>query len=240
MIALLAAVPFETEQLRSRLKRQSDNCWTGRITDHEVLLTHSGVGKANAAAAACELILRHTPRAMILLGCGGAYPGSGLQLGDLALASDEIFGDEGSLTPAGFLDLEQLRLPIHSSDQQTLYNRVPLDTQLSEWAESALSEFTAHGCNLKRGAFVTVSTCSGTTAGGTELADRTGGICENMEGAAVALACHKHGLPLLELRGISNLVEDRDPRRWDLPAATMIAQAATLQLLQHWPEKPCR
>jgi len=239
MIALLAAVPFETEQLRSRLNRQTDDCWTGQISDHEVLLTHSGVGKANAAAAACELILHHAPQAMVLLGCGGAYPGGALQIGDLVVASVEIFGDEGSLTPDGFLDLEQLRLPIHRSDRQTLYNRVPLDPLLSEWAESQLNEFTApQGCNVKRGAFATVSCCSGTTAGGTELAVRTGGLCENMEGAAVALVCHKHGLPLLELRGISNLVEDRDPRRWDLPAATMIAQAAALHLLQHWPGKP--
>ncbi|HKI51291.1 MAG TPA: futalosine hydrolase [Geothermobacteraceae bacterium] len=241
MIALLAAVPFETEQLRSRLNRQSDDCWTGQIAGDDVLLTHSGVGKANAAAAACRLILRHAPQAVILLGCGGAYPGSALRIGDLAVASVEIFGDEGSLTPDGFLDLEQLQLPIHRSDRQTLYNHVPLDPLLSKWAGSQLTEFTApQGRNVKRGAFATVSCCSGTTAGGTELAARTGGICENMEGAAVALVCYKHGLPLLELRGISNRVEDRDPRRWDLPAATMIAQAAVLHLLQHWPEKPCR
>jgi len=239
MIALLAAVPFETEQLRSRLDQQPDDCWTGRVAGHDIRLTHCGVGKANAAAAACELILRHAPQAMILLGCGGAYPGSTLQIGDLAVANAEIFGDEGSLTPNGFIDLEQLRLPFYASNRETLYNRVPLDTGLSEQSLSLLREFTAlqKHC-VKSGAFVTVSCCSGTTAGGSELEARTGGICENMEGAAVALVCHKHAIPLLEVRGISNLVEDRDPRRWDLPAATMIAQAATLHLLYHWPGDP--
>jgi len=240
MIALLAAVPFETEQLRPRLNQQLEDCWTGRIADHDVLLTHCGVGKANAAAAACELILRHAPQAMILLGCGGAYPGSTLQIGDLAVANAEIFGDEGSLTPDGFSDLEQLRLPVYSSNRETLYNRIPLDSELSEQSLTQLRKFTAlqEHC-VKSGAFVTVSCCSGTTLAGTELETRTGGICENMEGAAVALVCHKQGIPLLELRGISNLVEDRDPRRWDLPAATTIAQAATLHLLHHWPGDPC-
>ena len=239
MIALLAAVPFENEQLRPRLNQQLEDCWTGRIADHDVLLTHCGVGKANAAAAACELILRHAPRMMILFGCGGAYPNSRLQTGDLAVATAEIFGDEGSLTPDGFLDLEQLRLPLFSSDRQTLYNSIPLVSVSSEQLLSQLRAFIApQGRCVKSGAFVTVSSCSGTTAAGTKLEARTGGICENMEGAAVALVCHKRGIPLLELRGISNMVEDRDPRRWDLPAAATLAQAATLHLLRHWPKEP--
>jgi futalosine hydrolase len=67
------------------------------------------------------------------------------------------------------------------------------------------------------------------------LAHRTGGLCENMEGAAVALACQQMSVPLLEVRGISNLVEDHDPARWDLPRGMAAAQHAIRVLLQTWP-----
>jgi futalosine hydrolase len=56
-----------------------------------------------------------------------------------------------------------------------------------------------------------------------------------MEGAAVALACQQLAVPLLEVRGISNLVEDRDTRRWNLPLGMIVAQQAILTLLQAWP-----
>jgi futalosine hydrolase len=56
-----------------------------------------------------------------------------------------------------------------------------------------------------------------------------------MEGAAVALACQQMSVPLLEVRGISNLVEERNTRRWNLPLGMDSAQQAILTLLKAWP-----
>jgi futalosine hydrolase len=39
-------------------------------------------------------------------------------------------------------------------------------------------------------------------------------------------------VPLLEVRGISNLVEDRDTSRWNLTLGMTAAQNAILMLLQ--------
>lgn len=79
---------------------------------------------------------------------------------------------------------------------------------------------------------VTVSTCSGTDQAAQSMVERTGGICENMEGAAVAQICRLYEVPFLELRGISNQVENRDLERWDLPAGSRIAQKALMAYLQ--------
>lgn len=196
-------------------------------------LLHSGVGKANAAAAATILAL-HQPQALLVVGCGGALPGSRLQVGDLALASSEIFGDEGVLTPQGFQDLVAMRLPLLSSSSPPLYNTCPVDPDWLQRAQEQLTPFAAAaGISLVTGPFVTVSTCSGTTAGGEILARRCGGICENMEGAAAALVCARHNIPFYELRGISNLVEDRNLERWDLAGAAAIAQQALIALLNN-------
>jgi futalosine hydrolase len=57
---------------------------------------------------------------------------------------------------------------------------------------------------------------------------RTGGAVENMEGAAVAHVAHLHGVPVGEVRGISNIVTNRDTSQWKLKNAADLAQEALL------------
>jgi futalosine hydrolase len=241
MIALLAAVAEETDLIRETLKDSAAETvngmlmLTGRIHGLDVCLTHGGIGKAAAAAATITLLHYCRPEALLLFGCGGAYPHSGLEIGDLALADTEIFGDEGVATPDGFADLVAMELPMRQGDEP-LFNIWPTDRQLQEFAQPALLELAAtQGIKLAAGSFVTVSTCTGTAARAIHIEQRTGGICENMEGAAVALACRQLSVPLLEIRGISNLVEDRDTSRWDLAAGMSVAQQAVISLLKKWP-----
>ena len=49
-----------------------------------------------------------------------------------------------------------------------------------------------------------------------------------MEGAAIAHVAHLHGVPVGEVRGISNIVTDRDTGTWRLPEAAAAAQEALL------------
>ena len=126
-------------------------------------------------------------------------------------------------------------LPMRQGDEP-LFNNWPTDQRLQEWAQNALLDHSGRpGRKLVKGPFVTVSTCTGTTSRAMEIAARTGGICENMEGAAVALACRQLTVPLLEIRGISNLVEDRDTGHWDLVAGMTVAQEAVICLIEKWP-----
>ena len=46
----------------------------------------------------------------VLARCGGAYPDSGLKIGDLALANAEVFGDEGVVTHEGFSDFSEMKI----------------------------------------------------------------------------------------------------------------------------------
>lgn len=241
MIAIFAPLPLESERLRRHLSPcEVRDCagfdlYLGRLGGTPVGLVHCGVGKANAAAAATALCLTLPPALVLVCGCAGAYTGSGLQPGDLALASEEIYGDEGVLTPDGFLDMEALGFPLVQRGGSRFFNRFPCDATLLNQSRELLQRFaTAHGRAFACGPFVTVSTCAGTTAAGAALAERTSGVCENMEGAAVAQVCARQGIPFLELRGISNHVEDRDLGRWQLRAGAEIAQEALLALLADW------
>ncbi|HZV82432.1 MAG TPA: futalosine hydrolase, partial [Geobacteraceae bacterium] len=100
-------------------------------------------------------------------------------------------------------------------------NEFPLSMQV---AGKVFQFATSLGLPVKRGKFITVSTCSGTTNRGDELCERFGGICENMEGAAVAHVALLYDTPFLEVRGISNMVEDRNISKWDIPLSVEMAQ----------------
>jgi futalosine hydrolase len=247
MIALIAAVPFETELLRKSFSTcEAHGCgpydlFRGTLFGHVAALLHSGAGKAGAAAATTSLLQSCSPSAVIALGCAGAYPDSSLEVGDLALATEEIYGDEGALTPAGFLDMEALGLPLVQKNGLCLFNHFPVDLHLLEKARPLVKQVADKtGRKLGAGPFVTVSTCSGTQAAGRELARRTGGICENMEGAAVAQVCALHGIPFLEIRGITNLAVDRDLEKWNLKGGAEMAQLAVKALLSGWQERRIR
>jgi len=179
----------------------------------EVLRT--GVGPVNAAHAVTLAILRTRPAAIVVCGIGGAYPGSGLQIGEVACADTECYGDLGATSPDGFLDMEALGFPIVDGPPP-IYNVLPMQV------------FPA----LARVRFVTMSSCTGTEVAARAIAARTGGAVENMEGAAIAQVAAIHGIPVGEVRGISNLVTDRDTKAWRIKEAATAAQEALLSWIE--------
>src|SRR5688572_30741664 len=173
-------------------------------------MVRMGVGPVNAAHAVTVAILQDKPAAIVVCGVGGAYPSSGLRVGDVVSADVECYGDLGAASPAGFLDMKALGFPVIESP--TLYNDLPMQ----------LFPTDRH---LK---FVTVSTCTGTDAAARAIEARTAGAVENMEGAAVAHVAHLYRIPVGEVRGISNIVTDRDTKAWRLKDAAVAAQEALL------------
>ncbi len=179
--------------------------------DGSVAVVTMGVGPVNAAHAVTLAITRSRPKAVVVCGIGGAYPGSGLAIGEVACAESECYGDLGATSPAGFLDMQALGFPIVAGPPP-IYNVLPMQLFPSP----------------ARVRFVTMSTCTGTDAAARAIAARTGGAVENMEGAAVAHVAAMHGIPAGELRGISNMVTDRDTGAWRITAAATAAQEALL------------
>ena len=80
----------------------------------------------------------------------------------------------------------------------------------------------------RRVPFVTVSSCTGTDGAARDIETRTAGAVESMEGAAIAHVAHLHGVPVGEVRGISNIVTNRDTTTWRLKEAAAAAQEAVL------------
>ncbi|HTG01270.1 MAG TPA: futalosine hydrolase [Nitrospirota bacterium] len=239
MIALLCSVQAEAELLLETILHEktisigSKTMIEGSIQSRRVCLCVGGMGKVNAAHAATLLVQRN-PEALVVFGIGGAYPASGARVGDVAVANTEIAGDEGVLTLEGFKDTEYIGIPLLKTSSSVIFTTYPAPAALLHVALQTLLSDRRDMPDVHVGAFVTLSTCTGTESRARELEDRYHGLCENMEGAAAAQVAELHSLPWLEVRGISNLVENRDVRKWDIPAAARAAQQAVLRILEGW------
>lgn len=226
-IIVTASTPMELSLLRDSLAALPLKgvghlqVYRGELGGREIILALTGIGKVNAACAATLLLERFTPEFMINTGCGGAFPGCGLRVGELAIAQSESFADEGVQTPEGWMGLDLIGIPVFQGRGERIFNTVPLSAEL---AASAMACAREHDITAKIGPFLTVSTCSGTNSQAEDLLRRFPGICENMEGAALAQVALIYGVPLLEVRGISNMVEDRDLTSWDLKGAVAEVQ----------------
>jgi len=159
---------------------------------------------------------------VIHFGVAGAYvpkSGQGAKLLDICLAGEELFGDFGIC----YTDhIEALNTEfVHS-------NCYTLDTKLLKRCGDMLQ---GKNISYRQGTFVTVAGCSATLERGRMLQSQYNALCENMEGAAVARVCDAFSLPLLELRCISNYVEDRDLSRWKIKEACQHAAVCTASFL---------
>lgn len=186
----------------------------GGIADVDVVV--AGIGRTNAAAAATQAMLEQGPFvAAISVGIAGALPESGLAIGDLVVARESVYAEEGLETPEGFGDMRALGFPLGDFEG----NRVPADPDL-------LARLAALG---RVGAVATVATCSGTDRLAQEIVRRTGAIAEAMEGAAVLHAARRLRVPAIEVRAISNTTGDRGRQRWEIAKAFATLRAA-------WPQ----
>jgi futalosine hydrolase len=194
--------------------------FAGRISDLSVYIAISGVGKTNAGVASALLASRFRVEHLVSVGIAGAYPSSGLNPGDVAVASSETYADEGCFSQHGWLDMESLGRPLVDREDMSFYNTFPLEVP--------------RDCSYPVGPFLTLSTVTGTKGASEALMERfPSAMCETMEGAAVAHVAAMFRLRCTEIRGVSNVVEDRDRDSWLVEEAAEAAQSALLELLNN-------
>jgi futalosine hydrolase len=198
MILIVTATELEMMPVRRLLSCHGDL---------QFLVT--GVGCLETAAVLGEFLRGSNCAAITMainFGVAGAFLDTGVGLLDVCMAESEVLGDLGVCFGDDIKPLAEF------ADPQEIF----LDIGVLRRAESALKKAVL-SCHI--GKFATVNSVSGTAARGNRLRDRLGAICENMEGAAVARICRDFHLPCLELRCVSNLVEDRDKSNWRLDEA---------------------
>ncbi len=216
MILVVCATEFEMQALADLVTPEQDE-WMSLVT---------GVGMVETVLSLSRFLEQPANKnkfqRVLNFGVAGAYlrvDEDNADLLEICLAENEFFGDFGICHPDHMEPLAEHLV------HRTTYK---LDVNLLNKAEALLSKESLHSM---RGNFVTVCGVSGTKSRGDIFCSQYDGLCENMEGAAVARVCEAFNLPLLEMRSISNFVEDRDLTRWKLiEACTQAGKAAAIIL----------
>jgi futalosine hydrolase len=216
MILSIAATQIEMQPFLDVTSEMNLSCLT--------LVT--GVGPVETAVKLTRYLAekRETITAVMSFGIGGVYlqPEFSMQpeLLDICLATREVVGDLGVCFPEKIEYLD----PVLTGDLVYI-----MDNKLLAQSKLLLR---ACGVVAHAGTFVTVNSITGTQARGEMLRSRWDGLCENMEGAAVARVCLEYGIPCVELRCISNFVEDRNTANWKLQEACRKAGHTAANLSQ--------
>lgn len=226
-LCIVASVEAELSQvmteLNARLDRTVGGCplYVGQVGKNRIYMATVGVGVVSAAVALGCLCASVQVSQVIMIGSAAALPESGLSAGDVAVASSEIMAELGVCTGEGLGDAGSLTLP-------GLDQAISLDERLSRsLVEAAQGSF--HVCS---GAFLSVAGASNSHAQAVARADRFRAVVENMEGYALALAGRRFGIPVGEVRAVSNQAGVRDKSTWKLDLANERGQTVVLEYLR--------
>ncbi|MGA5602667.1 futalosine hydrolase [Streptomyces griseoincarnatus] len=165
-------------------------------------LLAAGVGPALAAASTAVALtaaaLEGRPCGLVVCaGIGGGFAPHA-PLGSLVVADAITAADLGAETAEGFLPVTELGFG-------TVTHHPP----------ASLAEAAAAASGARTGTVLTVSTVTGTAARADALRARhPRALAEGMEGFGVAEAAAAQGVPVLEVRAVSNPVGPRDRAAW--------------------------
>lgn len=229
-IAIIASTDFEISLIASYLG-------AGKLKFHEpvkkdnIILYLSGIGMVNAAIAAKGIIDTFSPSLIISTGLCGAYRDSGLNIGDIALAETEIYGDTGVVMDKDFQDLKTLGLPLIKGSSMEIFNEIPI---INSYKKDIAEICDSLGLRLLCGRFVTITGITGNYEIAKAMQMRWNAICENMEGAAIAHAALLNNIDFMEIRGVSNIAGERDKTRWSVRMASENCQRVVLKFIERY------
>ncbi|MFD3379985.1 MULTISPECIES: futalosine hydrolase [unclassified Streptomyces] len=191
-------------------------------------LLAAGVGPAAAAAATAAALtaaaLDEQPSGpydlVVSAGIGGGFQPEA-PVGSLVLADEITAADLGAETADGFVPVTELGFGA-----------------VTHHPPESLVRAVAAVTGARTGAVLTVNTVTGSAERAAELRRRhPRALAEAMEGFGVAEAAAAHGVPVLELRAVSNPVGPRDRAAWrigDALAALTGAFGKLAPALESW------
>lgn len=218
-VLILTAVEAEREAVQRGLTKAAAQ-W--ELASRVIFDVHlCGVGPISAAAeAAAYLAMNPQYDLVISAGIGGGFPGLA-DIGSIAIADSIIAADLGAETGDGFSSVDELGFGS---------SRISVDSALPTLLMNVI---TATGMPACCGPILTLSTVTGSQATADELSRRIpGAVAEAMEGYGAAFAAHRLGIPVMEIRAISNAVGPRDRESWRIGDALQALERASYFLAE--------
>ncbi|MFK7922510.1 MAG: futalosine hydrolase [Bacteroidia bacterium] len=216
---LVAATPLESQLIQKELQMKpladSDiDLWQSDVGPYYLL--HSGIGMSNMAYALGYFQATYQVKQAINFGIAGSFDRS-IALAEVVEVVSDCFAELGADSPQGPIWLEEMGFPLMKRANQAFYNEL----YNPKPSKSVYPKVSA----------LTVNRVTGTETGLAERLAEWPRQLESMEGAAFFQAFLRSGTPFLAFRGISNYVEVRNKKNWQIGPAVQNVQKAILALL---------
>ena len=224
MIGIIGAMEEEVNQLKAAMeevtvetKASMDFC-RGRLSGKDIVVVRSGIGKVNAGICTQILADLYSVNAVINTGIAGSLHAQ-IDIGDIVLSTDVLQHD---------VDAVAFGYPV---------GQIPRMKSLSFQADRRLADCAEESC---RRVNPDIRTFKGRVLSGDQfVADKRkkewliktfGGLCTEMEGAAIGQASYLNGIAFLIVRAISDKADDS--ASMDYPAFEAKAISHTVALVK--------
>ena len=200
-LGIIGAMTVEVETLVANLENATARCFAGstfyegKLEGLDAVVVQCGVGKVNAAMCAQILCDRYEATHIVNTGIAGSLCAE-LDIGDMVISKDAMYHDFDCV----HFGYEMGRVP--GMDVVAF----PADEVMIRYAHMAAESVNPGHTKLGRVAsgdlFVAEKTAKNA------IIEKTGALCTEMEGAAIAHAAYKNGVPFVILRAISDKADD--------------------------------
>lgn len=190
------------------------------IPERDISLLVTGIGGVESAWSIMNYFAHHgKPDILINTGIAGSFS-KRWPVGSVVVTGSDTFGDLGiddngtlkTLFEAGLDDPD-----VFPFEEGRIY------------ADASLTEMVRGLWPVVNG--VTVNRVTGTEEGAEWLRAHLQADIETMEGAAVCYVCKKESVPVIGIRGISNMAGLREREKWDIKGALTAASKAVEQFI---------
>ena len=193
---IICAMPEELKELKDQLTSQTTRLiggkeyLTGRISNQDVVLVESGIGKVEAGITTEHLITDCQVDVVINSGSAGGI-GEGLHVGDVVISSETAYHD----VDATAFDYQYGQLP----------GKQPRFKASEKWGKALEIAGEKTGLNIKRGLIVSGDQFIASSAAIAEIMRHfPDALSSEMEGAAVGQVATDHHIPYVVVRAMSD------------------------------------
>lgn len=198
MIGIIGAMDEEVAALKEAMeveetvKRASMEFVKGRLGEKEVTVVRSGIGKVNAAVCAQLLVSEFHAEVLINTGIAGSLDAK-IDIGDMVISEDALYHD---------MDAVSFGYPLGQVPRMDVL-AFPMDERLVRLAVEANEEANPDIHSFV-GRVVSGDQFVASDAVKEKIAGNFGGLCTEMEGAAIAHTAYLNEVSCVIIRAISD------------------------------------
>ncbi|KZN67868.1 5'-methylthioadenosine/S-adenosylhomocysteine nucleosidase [Pseudoalteromonas luteoviolacea] len=211
----------DTMQSPQALKKGGFTFYTGQLGGHEVTLVQSGIGKVAATVATTLLIDNFAPDCVINTGSAGGFEPS-LNVGDIVI-SDEVRHHDVDVTAFGYEMGQVPQMPAGFTAHPALIKASKESIHAVEGIQTMVGQICTGDSFM----------CDPVRIEKTRQ-DFPNMLAVEMEGAAIAQACHVLDTPFVVIRSMSDIAGKESPQSFEeyLEVASVNSSKLVVALLE--------